>query len=351
MKRLFHVTLVCLLAIATSVQANDYLEQERHYTMQYMGNGVYRFYIPIWVFGGWNNYYLDSYNARNSSSDTYVWYSRKKGCGRGDATVHRIATIAAKPQGSNIKEDVKSEGEGFIYVHEGSIIIQSMHNGDKKAITAGDDTYWAGWNNSLKLKRRNDDDHKYITYFEFDWYVPQELANGDDFYWGVSANVYKYSSREHYESFWWAHDDVQNVLSPETPQLFTPYLYALDDDGVTGYGNAAVQYVVTQDPVSYHTSLDPKEVPVSEKSGLIFVPTADSVQRFYSATFQVDMTKTNNSSQTSVQRYTVKSNEIHIPAYHRIYNLRAQELLDQQQSVTGDVNLSWSIRCLSLIHI
>ena len=313
--------------------------------MQYMGNGVYRFYIPIWVFGGWNNYYLDSYNARNSSSDTYVWYSRKKGCGRGDATVHRIATIAAKRAGSNTKEDVKSEGEGFIYVHEGSIIIQSMHNGDKKAITAGDDTYWAGWNNSLKLKRKNDDDHKYITYFEFDWYVPQELANGDDFYWGVSANIYKYSSQAHYESFWWAHDDVQNVLSPETPQLFTPYLYALDDDGVTGYGNAAVQYVVTQDPVSYHTSLDSKEVPVSEKSGLIFVPTADSVQRFYSATFQVDMTKTNNSSQTSVQRYTVKSNEIHIPAYHRLYDLRAQELLDQQQSVTGDVGLTWSIRC------
>ena len=50
MKKLFYLTLVCLLALTTTVQANDYLEQQGHYTVMSMGNGVYRFYIPIWVY-------------------------------------------------------------------------------------------------------------------------------------------------------------------------------------------------------------------------------------------------------------------------------------------------------------
>ncbi len=128
---------------------------------------------------------------------------------------------------------------------------------------------------------------------------------------------------------------------PQTPELFTPYLYAVDGDGATGYGNAAVQYTVFQDPVYYYTSLDTtKKVPCDKKADMIIVPTTDTVQRFFSATFKVDMTQ-----DSAVQRYTVKTNEIHIPAYHRVYDFRAQEILDAQQSVTGDVQLSWGIRC------
>ena len=70
------------------MQANDYLEQKEHYTVMNVGNGVYRFYIPIWVYGRANDYYLDSYNARNGQYDSYIWYfalHQPEGCDQHDS--------------------------------------------------------------------------------------------------------------------------------------------------------------------------------------------------------------------------------------------------------------------------
>lgn len=142
------------------------------------------------IYGGWNNYYLSSSNALDNTSDSYIWYSLKPNQDRGSDQVHRIATVAAPREGLNKEKDVTKAGEGFFYLHSGSAVIQDLKDGTKLSIGAGEDTYWSGWSQSLKLKRKNDDDHKYITYIEFDWYPPQELA-GKDFYWGVSAHLYK----------------------------------------------------------------------------------------------------------------------------------------------------------------
>ena len=321
----------------STVQANDYLEHSEHYTVMNVGNGVYRFRIPVWVYGRANNYYLDSKNLRNDKYDSYVWYSLKPNAKRGGDEVHRIATVAAPQKGMNMTKDVNSTGEGFIYVHAGSVVIQNMKDGTKLPILAGDGTYWDQWKNSLKLKRMNDDDHKYITYIEFDWYPPQELA-GKNFYWGVSAHLYK-ENGDSYETEWWNKDDRLNMSDPQSPELFTPYLYALDEEGATGYGNAAVQYATYQTAVSYHTSYDPAEVPVSNNAGSIIVPTADTVQRQFFATFRVNL-----SNDSNVQIYTLKTNALNIPAYHRVYNFHAEEILDDQQSVTGRAQLSWAIR-------
>ena len=321
----------------STVQANDYLEHSEHYTVMNVGNGVYRFRIPVWVYGRANNYYLDSKNLRNDKYDSYVWYSLKPNAKRGGDEVHRIATVAAPQKGMNMTKDVNSTGEGFIYVHAGSVVIQNMKDGTKLPILAGDGTYWDQWKNSLKLKRMNDDDHKYITYIEFDWYPPQELA-GKNFYWGVSAHLYK-ENGDSYETEWWNKDDRLNMSDPQSPELFTPYLYALDEEGATGYGNAAVQYATYQTAVSYHTSYDPAEVPVSNNAGSIIVPTADTVQRQFFATFRVNL-----SNDSNVQIYTLKTNALNIPAYHRVYDFHAEEILDDQQSVTGRAQLSWAIR-------
>lgn len=320
-------------------QANDYLEHSEHYTVMNMGNGVYRFTIPIWVYGRANDYYLDSYNARNGQYDSYIWYSLKPNQERGANDVHRIATVAAVRYGLNDKNDYTGEGEGFIYMHTGSAVIQNLKDGTKLPIPQDDDTYWDQWTNSLKLKRKNDDGHVNITYIEFDWYPPQELA-GKNFYWGVSANIYKKYSGESCYTKWWKMSDRLNMTDPQTPELFTPYLYALDEEGVTGYGNAAVQYVTYQQGVSYHTSLNPNEVGINENSGAIIVPTADTVQRQFNATFRVNLTN----DSTNPQIFTLKTNAVNIPAYHRIYDFSAEEVLDEQQSVTGKVKLKWAIR-------
>ena len=333
---LFILLLCSLFLTPNRALANDYLEHQEHYTVMNMGNGVYRFYIPIWVYGRANDYYLESTTARSDNLDSYIWYSTKPNQSRGSADVHRIASIAAVPEGKNESNNYEYEGEGYIYVHTGSVVVQNVWKGEKITLSTGDETYWKG-HRSMYLKRKNDDDHKNITYFTIDWYVPQELA-GQNFYWGVSAHIYNDGAWAYRK--WWAFEDILNMSLPQTPELFTPYLYSLDGEGVTGYGNAAIQYTVFQNPVSYHTSLNATEIPIDEKAGAIIVPTTDTVQRRFSATFRVDMTQ-----DSAVQRYTVKTNEINIPAYHRIYDFRAEELLDAQQSLTGDVKLSWGIRC------
>ncbi len=189
MKKFLYLTMVLLFGAmgVSTVQANDYLEHSEHYTVMNMGNGVYRFTIPIWVYGAWTNYYLESSNDRDNNDDSYIWYSEKPNQSCGSSDVHRIATVRAIRVGKNKINNYDGEGEGQIYVHEGSVVIQNMFSGEKVAIQAGDDTYYKS-SNSLLVKRKNDDGHKHITYLTFDWYVPQSFA-GKDFYWGVSANI------------------------------------------------------------------------------------------------------------------------------------------------------------------
>ena len=329
------LALCSLFLIVNKAEANDYLEQQKHYTVMSMGNGVLRFTIPIWVYGAVNDYYLEGNNNFSSNDDSYIWYSTSANAGRGGSSVHRIASVSARRYGTNDSES--DEGQGFIYIHEGSAIIQSTYNGEKIVLTAGDGTYWTGWKRDMSLKRKNDDDHKRITYITFDWYPPESLQ-GKDFYWGVSANIYKKSSGESSYKKWWAWPEkYKGGDIPQSPELYEPYIYAMDATGKTGYGCAATHYAVYQEPISYHTSLNSQEVVTTKRSDQIIVPTCDTVQRFFSATFNVYLDKKAN------QKQTLKTNEIHIPAYHRIYHFRSQEVQDDKGSATGKVKLNWDI--------
>lgn len=322
-----------LLAGTEQVQANDYLEQDRHYTVMSMGNGVLRFYVPIWVYGSYNDYYLDGNTNFGSTEDSYIWYSTSYKPSRGSSSVHRIASIAAVRKGLNDKNG--SEGEGYIYIHEGSAVVQSTYNGEPITLQAGNNTYWKD-RRAMSLKRKEDDDHERITYFIFDWYPPASLQN-KDFYCGVSANIYKKSSGESCYKFWWPKTDkFHGNTTPQTPELFQPYFYALDEMGVTGHGSAAVQFMVYQEPVSYHTSLNHQEMLLHDRAGTIVVPTKDTVQRFFSAYFNVKVDEGGNTQ-------VLKSNEVHIPAYHRVYDLYGHQVLDEKNTVTGDVELNWQI--------
>ena len=330
MKRIFYVVLFGLLAMTTSVQANDYLEQQKHYTVMSMGEGVLRFYIPVWVYGRANDYYLWGSTNFDGNHDSYLWYKLTEGS---DQSVHRIASVAGVQRGLNTSTD--DEGEGYMYVHAGSGIVRSTYDGQQIVLNAGDGSHWK--TNAIRLKRKDDDDHKHITYITFDWYPPAELS-GKKFKWGMSAAIYKQSSgnESYYHNWSWPEIYTGGDI-PQSPQLYEPYLYTLDAEGTTGYGCAAVQYVVYQDPISYHTSLKAKEVETTDRSGTIVVQTKDTVQRFFSATFQTYKKKEAGTKQT------LKTNEVHIPAYHRVYDLQSTEALDAQQRVTGKVNLSWEI--------
>ena len=183
MKRIFYVVLFGLLATTTSVQANDYLEQQKHYTVMSMGEGVLRFYIPVWVYGRANDYYLWGSTNFNGNHDSYLWYQMAEGS---DQSIHRIASVAGVQRGLNTSTD--DIGEGYMYVHVGSGIIRSTYDGQQLVLTEGDESHWK--KNAIRLKRKDDDDHKHITYITFDWYPPSGLK-GQKFKWGMSEKYMK----------------------------------------------------------------------------------------------------------------------------------------------------------------
>lgn len=76
MRRFLYVIVVFLLSMmsVSTAQANDYLEQQKHYTVTSMGDGVLRFYIPVWVYGRANDYYLWGSSNFTWSHDSYLWY-------------------------------------------------------------------------------------------------------------------------------------------------------------------------------------------------------------------------------------------------------------------------------------
>ena len=59
MKRFFYLTLICLLALTTTVQANDFLEHKEHYLAYSAGQDKVHFKIPIFSRGGYNYYSAD----------------------------------------------------------------------------------------------------------------------------------------------------------------------------------------------------------------------------------------------------------------------------------------------------
>ncbi|MEE3334721.1 MAG: hypothetical protein VZR54_10770, partial [Ruminococcus sp.] len=59
-KKRFLFLTVALLCAVMSVQANDYLEVQRHYQVYSNGRNSIHFKIPVWAYGRINDYHLDS---------------------------------------------------------------------------------------------------------------------------------------------------------------------------------------------------------------------------------------------------------------------------------------------------
>ena len=64
MKKITFLLLLALVAVSLPlhVQANDYLEVQRHYQVYSNGRNSIHFKIPVWAHGNWNDYHLDSAN-------------------------------------------------------------------------------------------------------------------------------------------------------------------------------------------------------------------------------------------------------------------------------------------------
>ncbi len=320
--------LCCLLISAVYTHANDYLELQKHYMVYTSGANKIHFKIPVWAYGRAFNYYL--YN----SSASYILLT-KDGEGK---TVESAPTIIcsfeSEAYGENANKNTqKGTAWMSIWQGKGTAVVTSMYNGTTLPI------HDTGTKEFAMVKQVEDDDCPYVSILEFDWYPPESLDE-QEFAIVLNLNIYKSYTGNLYDEkefrFSGPFSGSNNLMSP---QLSEPYLYTVNATGVTGYGQAAVQYTTFQNPIFYATSNAPNDmVTITDRAGTIYVNTTDTVQEQFTATFKVYR---DEALQTTS---FLTAPPVDIPPFHRIYDFQAMEQADSLGSLTGNNVLRWSIK-------
>ena len=301
------------------LQANDYLEKEKHYNVYASGVNKVHFVIPVWAYGASYDYY--------AYDESYVSYTVNGGS----------ETVIANYKTDKYDENEKDSKKGTAYVNlksnQGDIVVTSMASGVDQQVPAG------RWSDKLIVTQKEDDGCDQVTMLEFDWYIPASLEEKTYSVKIVSKFRRSYTDGNAMTTTK-SLPGLTGTKLTVSPQLYTPYLYTLNEKGVAGYGYAAVPYMVFQDPEKYYTSFAPSTIIDRnvERSGTIYVPTNDTVQEQLSATFTVVRTA-NPKSVVDVQSTTVD-----IPPYHRIYNFGVTAEKDNTGTYTGNNILRWSIK-------
>ena len=328
LNRLTVIIGLLVMFVGSAFATNSFLEETQNYSVTPKGNGVVHFKIPIWAYGRVNNYRL--------GYGTSLWYSGTYNKTPTSGVTHFMYIRSTDTQNTS---DPNTNSTAEIRVKMGTVKVTKTSDGGTKQIDSGTDYQSV----ELPAQKSMDGSYQRVVFLEFDWYVPQELT-ATTFYAGVEGLIYKYDAKDKSDeqemNIWYGFPDrldgADDLIAPE---LQSPYLYFMNEEGSpVREGKAAIPYVVYQTPKSYTTTFNSQSVTVSNRAGSIIVPTADTIQRNFKATFMV---QPNSDVSTTVERST---NAIDIPAYHRIYDFAVKEGKDAQGSYTGAKTLSWTIR-------
>lgn len=328
MKKLAFLLLLALVAVLMpqQVQANDYLEVQRHYQVYSNGRNSIHFKIPVWAYGRINDYHLDStfttirWQVKGQSVEPFMYVGgpaygvNRQDNDRGNASVKMY------------KKANSSESKG------GVIVVTNEYNGNRLQIDRTDDY------TMIDLKQVADDDCKRVTILEFDWYPPVEL-NNKKFTISIQTDIRtKSASSADYNPLFTFPTTFTGGDNTAAPQLYTPYLYMVNEAGVTGRGLAAVPYYSQAKPISYTHPLSSETVQIQENSGTMYVPTSDTGYYAFDATFKVYR----NEETSDVE--LIRSKAVNVPAYHRIYDFQGTAEQDEHGSFTGANILTWKVK-------
>ena len=312
---------------------NDYLENSDHYSAMITGEDKVHFKLPVYS-RGTNDYYV-SMNGQGESRVYYVldgeWYTIF-----GYGSEHNL-------NGPSADDDV-AYGRAWVkgYAGRGVLEITNCSDGQRKGVPS--DNAEHSYNVTKKEESGNDGD--YVTWLEVDWYIPESL---DKKTFDIGTKVFislRYTGNVNYEKNWTLATGLEGKSNVVEPQLFEPYIYAVNEQGFTGYGSAAIQYSVFYDPISYSTSLAPNEfTKTTERSGNIIVPTNDTVQKGVFAYFNIYRSK------SPVQLSTQVTNKVDILPYHRLYDFSVTEEKDATGTFTGNNMLEWHVKNPNLIDL
>ena len=343
--------MMVILLVPQPVRANDYMEHPENYQVYASGIDKIHFSIPVWVHGAW---YERSYSALPGSHFTY-----KVGTGDEVTVLNWLAHVVRDNDSDNDKGTLAVKFQP----DQGQLYLTCMHNGVRRSVT-GDGT-WTDW---LTVKQKPAGGYDRVTILEFDWYPPQALdgkdftikmySEFDDFEEILNEYAYSFCALDSYDNIecyyevnpdytpsWQVDNTFKGKEQLVTPTLFDPYLYQMSEDGLAGFGYAAIPYSLADPPISYRLSIDSSLHSVTEQAGNIFVMTTDTVLKDVCAKFIVWRDSVNNTKDS------IMSTKVDVKPYHRIHDFVAKEETDSMDTYTGVNILSWTVKNPQLADI
>ncbi|MBQ2171419.1 MAG: hypothetical protein II448_06765, partial [Paludibacteraceae bacterium] len=328
------MAICAIFTVSTRAYAygNDYLEKKDHYTAMTTGIDRIHFKLPVYSRG--------TYDYLVKSTESYVTYQVD-----GYTSSWPIFYF-----GSEHKSDGPSANDKVGYGHawakgvanEGICQITNTTSGQYARLSVDGQEYCY----DVRKQKEADNDNDYVTWLEIDWYPPAYL-DGKRFKVSVHVSLWRrVGSSAAYTFDWDLATGLVGQSTQQQPELFDPYFYGVADQGIAGYGYAAVPYVTYTEPISYTTSLSNEEIKTSDRSGHIFVPTTDTVQESFSATFTTWRNKSLNDQASPIQ-----STKVNIRPYHRPYNLTVEEEKDSLDTYTGNNVLRWEVKNPDLVDL
>ena len=328
MKKLAYLLLFVAAAVLFPLQlcANDYLEVQRHYQVYSNGRNSIHFKIPVWAYGRVNDYHLDS------TFTTIRWQVKGQ-------SVEPFMNVGGSAYGDNRKDNDRGNASVKMYKKANSseskggvIVVTNEYNGNRLQIDRTD-----GYT-MIDLKQVADDDCPRVTILEFDWFPPAEL-NNKKFTISIQTDIRtKSASSADYNPLFTFPTTFTGGDNTAAPQLYTPYLYMVNEMGVAGRGLAAVPYYSQAKPLAYSNPLINDTILISDNSGTMYVPTSDTGYYAFDANFKVYR----NEETEDIE--WIRSNAVQIPAYHRIYDFKAEAQQDGFGSYTGANVVSWRVK-------
>ena len=318
MKKLILPAVLVLLAIFTShlsplmaAEANVDFENENNFDAYAAGNG--KIHVKVLLFsergydhnaGRGNNQSLGNNPAPTCDATGCRLYTQSK---NGDQTIHLHYWADNYYNNTGAKSQhqwPKDKGVVWVQMWGGVIECTNTYDGLKRTVVAD------GTVAQIELKRKDEGYH--LTWFEFDWYPPENMDE-EDFKLFVTTNHHKWNQSS-FRTKTYDFGAFSGANEQMAPTICDPFLYAANTNGAAGYGKLATVFTSMSEVKAFYTSQDLTEHALAGSSGMIYIEPTDTVIRGFRVRFYEK-----RSSDNTTWRW-VWTNKVDVPAYHRIHD-------------------------------
>ena len=298
------------LSSLKAAEGNADFENESNYDAYSVGNG--KIHVKVLLFsergydynaGRGNNQNLGNNPDPTRDATGSRMYTDKK---NGDRTIqlyYWADNYYNNTGASNKHHWPKDKGVVWVQLWGGVVECTNTYDGIKRTVVAD------GTVQQIEVKRKDEGYH--LTWFEFDWYPPEDLDE-EDFKLYVTTDHHQWN-QSGFKTKTYDFGVFTGANEQMAPTICEPFIYAANENGVAGYGKLATVYTSISEVNAYYTSQDLTERALAASSGMVYIEPTDTVIRGFRVRFHEKRTSDN-----TTWRW-VWTNKVDVPAYHRIH--------------------------------